>query len=190
MVSSGRPAQQQASARTPSSDRRSRRARPSPCASAIVNGCTSMSSSSSGLCGESGAGATQIRSRGRRSSPRRSSRATERGCARRSRRAGARPISSSHSRAAACVGRLAGSMLPAGSSHSIAFDAVPVLPDQHDAAIVLRSGIRTTRRRDAGRSRPRARVPFGKRARSRLRPRRRGPCRRSDIVCAPYSSAS
>ena len=45
-----------ASVRTRSSDRRSRRAPPSPRASAIVTICVVMSSSSSGLCGESGGG--------------------------------------------------------------------------------------------------------------------------------------
>ena len=64
-----------ASARRRSSDRRCRRARPSPRASASVNACASMSSSSSGWCGESAPAAAGPR-RGRRSAPRRRSRAS------------------------------------------------------------------------------------------------------------------
>ena len=77
------------------------------------------------------------RMRGRRSSPRRNSPASGTRPHSRSRRPGTSPISSSHSRAAAASGDSPGSRLPAGSSHKIAPDAVPVLPDQDDAPVVL-----------------------------------------------------
>ena len=93
--------------------------------------------------------------RGRRSAPRRRSRAPDTG-AEPLDACGTQPISSSHSRRAACFGRLASFDAAGRKLPRLAIERRAVLPDDHDAAVVLRSG---SARPTAGAARSRPRAP-------------------------------